>query len=589
MLILILVSWFYLDFFNSKKDSLTISKHKAEALNMREQVASLILLKQKATVAMALSLANDKSLALKVKNKEIEQDYYEILIQKLTQETLYKNIWIQLFDKEINTLYRSWSQMRGDNLSHIREDLLGAVRERKIIYSISAGKFNLSIKAIVPLFIKDEFIGIIEIISHFNSISKELKKSNIDSVVVLDKRYKKQIEEPFTKMFINDYYVANFDAPKELRERMQRDGVEDYFTKDCKIVDDMIVTSYELRSADGTLFGHYVMFKKINNLSSLDLDYFMFKWLAFGIVFLMSGAILGIMALFFASRRQKEYFHNIINSSTNIVIVSDTKNILDANKIFFKYFSRYKTLQEFKDKHKSISEFFVVEDEYLKAQIDGLNWVKYVIQNPQEVHKVKLDIFGEIHCFSVGAAKLFSTREQYSIILSDITKQEIYKKELELLSTTDELTKTGNRRYFERKLKEEISRARRYNYPFSLVMFDIDHFKVVNDKHGHAIGDEVLIEYSKLVDSHLREADVFCRVGGEEFMIILPYTLKQDAKDIAEKLRQAIELHKKVVPITMSFGVVEFEKSDDFESIYKRVDDALYSAKGSGRNMVVVG
>ncbi len=565
-----------------------MTKHQAEVTLMREQVSSLILLKQKATIAMALSLANDKSLALKVKNRDIEQDYYKQLIQNLTQETLYKNIWIQLFDRDINTLYRSWSQKRGDNLSKIRTDLQETVKNKKVVYSISAAKFNLSLKAIVPLFVKDEFVGIIEVISHFNSITKELQKSNIDSVVVLDKEYTSRLEEPFTKLFIGEYYIANFDAPEELREKMQRDGVESYFTKDCKIVDNMIVGSYELKGADGTLFGHYVMFKKIDNLSNLDLDYFMFKWLTFGIVFVMSIAILGIMLLFFANRRQKEYFHNIINSSTNIVIVSDSKNILDANKIFFKYFSRYKTLQEFKDKHKSISEFFVVEDEYLKAQIDGLNWVKYVIQNPQEVHKVKLDIFGEIHCFSVGAAKLFSTREQYSIILSDITKQEIYKKELELLSTTDELTKTGNRRYFERKLKEEISRARRYNYPFSLVMFDIDHFKVVNDKHGHAIGDEVLIEYSKLVNSHLREADVFCRVGGEEFMIILPYTPKHDAKEIAQKLRIVIEAYKKVVPITMSFGVVEFEKSDDFEAIYKRVDDALYKAKESGRNMVVV-
>ena len=578
-----------MEFLSYKKDSLTMTKHQAEVTFMREQVSSLILLKQKATIAMALSLANDKSLALKVKNRDIEQDYYKQLIQNLTQETLYKNIWIQLFDRDINTLYRSWSQKKGDNLSSIRTDLQETVKNKKVIYSISAAKFNLSLKAIVPLFVKGEFVGIIEVISHFNSISKELKKSNIDSVVVLDKKYTNRLEEPFTKLFIGEYYIANFDAPKELREKMQRDGVESFFTKACKIVDNFIVGSYELKGADGTLFGHYVMFKKINNLSSLDLDYFMFKWLTFGIVFVMSIAILGIMMLFFANRRQKEYFHNIINSSTNIVIVTDSKNILDANKMFFKYFSRYKTLKEFKKNHKSISEFFVVEDEYLNVQMNGFNWVKYVVRNPHEAHKIKLDIFGEMHCFSIGAAKLFSTREQYSIILSDITKQEIYKKELELLSTTDELTKTGNRRYFERKLKEEISRARRYNYPFSLVMFDIDHFKVVNDKHGHAIGDEVLIEYSKLVDSHLREADVFCRVGGEEFMIILPYTLKQDAKDIAEKLRQAIELHKKVVPITMSFGVVEFEKSDDFESIYKRVDDALYSAKGSGRNMVVVG
>jgi len=578
-----------MDFLNSKKNSLTMSKHRAEALYMREQVASLILLKQKATVAMALSLANDKNLSLKVKNREIEQDYYKNLIQNLTQETLYKNIWIQLFDEDINTLYRSWSHKHGDNLSNMRADLRRVARDKKVIYSISAAKFNLSLKAMVPLFIKDEFIGIVEVISHFNSISKELKKSDIDSVVVLNKEYTKQLEEPFTKLFIGEYYIANFDAPKELMEIMQRDSVESYFTKEHKIVDDMVVSSYELKGADGNLFGHYVMFKKIDSISSLDLEYFMFKWLTFGIVFVMSITILVSTMLFFANRRQKEYFYNIINSSTNIVVVSDTRSIIYANEMFFKYFSRYKTLQEFKQNHKSISEFFVKEEAYLQVDMNGVGWVLYMIENSKELHKVKLDIFGKVYCFSIGASKLSGANNHYAVVLSDITEQEIYKKELELLSTTDELTNIGNRRYFERKLKEEISRASRYNYPFSLVMFDIDHFKAVNDNYGHAIGDEVLKEYSRLVDSHLREADLLCRVGGEEFMVILPYTQKDHAKEIAEKLRTKIESHKKIISITMSFGVVEFEKDDDFESIYKRVDDALYSAKRNGRNMVIVG
>jgi len=579
----------YVDFLNSKKNSLTMSKHKMEALRMREQVSSLILLKQKATVAMALSLANDKNLALKVKNKEIEQEYYKQLIQNLTHETLYRNIWIQLFDKDINTLYRSWSHKRGDNLSNIRADLRKVAKDKKIIYSISAAKFNLSLKAIVPLFIKDEFVGIIEVISHFNSISKELKKSDIDSVVVLDKKYKNQLEEPFTKIFIGDYYIANFDAPKELMQKMQKDSVESYFTKRCRIVDGKIVSSYELKGTDGNLFGYYVMFKKINSLSHLDLEYFMFKWITFGLVFLMSLTIIVGTLLFFVNRRQKEYFHNIINSSTNIMMVSNDKQIIDANKMFFKYFSKYKTLQEFKKNHKSISEFFVIEEGYIQIDMNGVGWVLYMAQNSKDTHKVKLDIFGKIYCFSIGVSKLSGANNHYAVVLNDITEQEIYKKELELLSTTDELTNSGNRRYFEKKLKEEISRSSRYNYPFSLVMFDIDHFKVVNDKYGHTVGDEVLKEYSRLVNSYLREDDVFCRVGGEEFMIVLPYTSKYAAKEIAEKLRKAINIYKKVVPITMSFGVIEFEKNDDFESMYKRVDEALYSAKESGRNMVVIG
>ena len=120
-------------------------------------------------------------------------------------------------------------------------------------------------------------------------------------------------------------------------------------------------------------------------------------------------------------------------------------------------------------------------------------------------------------------------------------------------------------------------------------MLDIDYFKEVNDKHGHGIGDEVLVEYTKLVLSHLRDADVFCRIGGEEFMIILPHTAKHEAQKIAEKLRILIEDYKKIIPITVSFGVVEYVLGEDIELICKRADDALYKAKDRGRNRVVVG
>ena len=138
-------------------------------------------------------------------------------------------------------------------------------------------------------------------------------------------------------------------------------------------------------------------------------------------------------------------------------------------------------------------------------------------------------------------------------------------------------------------MKDETNHAKRYKHPLSVVMFDIDFFKQVNDKYGHSVGDEVLIEYTKLINSLLREGDVFSRIGGEEFMIILPYATRDDAQKISEKFRLAVESFKKIVPITMSFGVVEYVKGEDIEHVFQRVDGALYKAKHSGRNRVVIG
>ncbi|WP_373003000.1 diguanylate cyclase [Sulfurimonas sp.] len=566
-----------------------MSKHRVQALSMHEKVSSMILQKQKATVAMALSIASDRYLAENIKNKTIKENYYRNLIAQYRENTLYKNIWIQLLDKDINSLYRSWSPKRGDNLSKIRQDLVNVATTKKVAYSVSVGKFNLTIKAIVPLFIGEEFIGIIEVISHFNSISKQLKKSDIDSVVVLKKEFKKQLLYPFTKLFIDNYYVANFDAPKEAMDYLKENGVEKYFNNSYKIENGQIIASYELKNKNEKAVGYYIMFKKIDTISNMDLDFFMFKWMALGIIVMMSIAIIVSSMLFFANRRQKKYFHNIINSATNIVLINNRKSLLDVNRIFFKYFDKYKTLEEFLEDNECICDFFVEEDGYIQANMSGTKWVDYLVENQSNIHKMKVDIFGKVYYFSVSASKVLKEKNYYSIVLTDITEQENYRKELEHLSVTDSLTGIGNRRYFHQKIEEEIQRAKRYKHPLSLIMFDIDYFKQVNDKHGHSVGDEVLIEYTKLINSLLREGDVFSRIGGEEFIIILPHARRDEAQKIAEKLRAKIEFFQKILPITMSFGVVEYIVGEEIEFIFKRVDDALYKAKESGRNIVVVG
>ena len=586
-MLLLYTSWQYIDFLKSKRDSLAASKHQMQALFMHKKVNSMILQKQKSTIAMALSIASDRHLAQNIKNKTIKENYYKSLIAKFREHTLYKNIWIQILDKDLNSLYRSWSPKRGDNISKIRHDLVNVVQTKKVTYSVSAGKFNLSIKAIVPLFIDDNIVGIIEIISHFNSISKQLKDLKIDSAVVLKKEFRKQLEFPFTKLFIGDYYVANFDAPKEVRDYLRDNGVEKYFNNSYKIENGKIIASYELRNKNEKPVGYYIMFKNTDTMSNMDLDFFMFKWLALGIIVIMSITIIVSTMLFFANRRQKKYFHSIIDSATNIVLINNRKSILDVNRIFFKYFDKYKTLEEFLSENKSICDFFVNEDGYIQADKDGNKWIDYLIENKSKIHKMKVNIFGKIYYFSASASKVLKEKDHYSIVLADITEQENYKKELEHLIITDSLTGIGNRRYFHQKIEEEIQHAQRYKHSFSLIMLDIDFFKQVNDKYGHSVGDEVLIEYTKLISSLLRKGDIFSRFGGEEFMIILPYASKNQAQKIAEKLRTEIELSQKIIPITMSFGVVEYVAGEDSEFILKRVDDALYKAKDSGRNIVV--
>ena len=178
----------------------------------------------------------------------------------------------------------------------------------------------------------------------------------------------------------------------------------------------------------------------------------------------------------------------------------------------------------------------------------------------------------------------------YSGIVRDITKRKRLESELQTRATTDTLTQVFNRIKYDEIVKREIERAKRYNHPLSLIMFDIDHFKMVNDTYGHAVGDYVLQALTQIVKLDLRETDYLVRWGGEEFVIIAPDTDIERAEILAERVRKSAEEYKfeRVGTVTVSFGVTQFTKNDTEDTFIKRTDDALYAAKRMGRNRVEV-
>ena len=169
--------------------------------------------------------------------------------------------------------------------------------------------------------------------------------------------------------------------------------------------------------------------------------------------------------------------------------------------------------------------------------------------------------------------------------------EQLKEKNEKLLKSaiTDELTGVYNRKFFEKRVVEEMEIADRANEHISLIIFDLDRFKLVNDNFGHQFGDEVLKRTTQIAGDLIRKTDFLNRVGGEEFAIILPNTNKTQAVFVAEKVRKALEdnKHFKVGQVTGSFGVAERMKAESLRSWYKRADNALYQAKNTGRNRVV--
>lgn len=161
---------------------------------------------------------------------------------------------------------------------------------------------------------------------------------------------------------------------------------------------------------------------------------------------------------------------------------------------------------------------------------------------------------------------------------------------LAILSETDYLTNTLNRRRFVEVAERELALARRHGYPTTVLLLDFDHFKTINDKMGHQVGDEVLVRSIDLIKSMLRQADVIGRFGGEEFVVLLPHTSSGGAAALAERIRAAVskspaKLASEIVAVTVSIGSATCDTSQSsLEFMIKNADELLYESKARGRN-----
>lgn len=212
---------------------------------------------------------------------------------------------------------------------------------------------------------------------------------------------------------------------------------------------------------------------------------------------------------------------------------------------------------------------------------------------------------------SYGVARAFLTTRSFSTIYSQeemmarlaeamartenaLHELERTNRTLERLSATDPLTGADNRRRFTEQIEAEMARIRRGGEPFSVLALDLDNFKLINDQYGHQAGDDILKEFVQRCLDSIRPYDGVARVGGEEFMILLPKTVLEAARDIAERLRTAIASkffesgQQRQIPVTISIGVSQFGRDGDtIDAIVRTADERLYDAKHQGRNRVV--
>lgn len=282
---------------------------------------------------------------------------------------------------------------------------------------------------------------------------------------------------------------------------------------------------------------------------------------------------------------------SIIDSQENLILVIDGDSLSSINKTFLSFFC-VETTQEFLDKYKCVCNSFIDSDKYFSSD-KKIKWVEDIENLPDMKRVVKmLNITTqEERIFQVSVKSFFFNTKHFVVSFTDITELKKYTYELQYQATHDNLTKLFNRQKLNDELNKEIQRDLRYGHGFSLIMFDIDNFKLVNDTYGHDVGDFVLKNISNITLQSIRSTDYASRWGGEEFMILLPETSLDDSEILAQNIRKNIEKFKFdeiPTPVTISLGVATYEsKHKDKEEIIKNVDVALYQAKNSGKNQVI--
>jgi len=295
ILMTITIAWIAICYFiisvnveNSKK-----IKYEDVSQKIKNELKILIDEKQESILHIALSVSMNPQVKKSIFTNNFEKVGLQDFSLKLRENSTLKNIWFQVVSVDGTSLYRSWTKKRGDNLKNVRIDVVKFLKNPQITTSISVGKFDLTFKTMVPIYEGKKFIGIIETIAKFNSIALKMEYSGYDIAVVVDKKYKKQLINTFTRIFINDYYVANVNVKQNVLEFITSKTVEHFMYEDRYHIykkSNNLISVYHLPDIHGNPMAYLILFSKLDNIDfnkiEQDRDKIIFFFILIYLIFL---------------------------------------------------------------------------------------------------------------------------------------------------------------------------------------------------------------------------------------------------------------------------------------------------------------
>jgi diguanylate cyclase len=520
------------------------------------------------------SIVAQSNGASKQKRDLLREDLSTLLIDFYNATSLNALAGLTFVDKEGSVLLRMHQpHIYDDNVEELRHSFKNMAQSFLYKKGLEIGVYQKAYRYQYPLFYDGVYVGAYEYSVHFEYILREMQKIYANKYMLL-------LHETNSR-------VGSFE--KDRLQYMIQEGFFDTLVsqKDAVIFD----YSYEgscyslvtcpLRDINEKRVGTILVDVKKSPRDRYRQDF---------IIEMSFALFLGFLVFVFSYKKKQhnQYVRELLNIQNQMLIVTNGTQLIDANDTFFKFFG-YKNLKEFTYEHDCVCDFFIEDEGCLGKFTDGLLWTEYIQKYTKKKHCVKIldKNLGKKKVFELEWV-LFEKTSNLFVSFRDITEELHEKQALENRANYDNLTGLYNRERFNYFLEKYMRDARQEKRYFSLIMFDIDHFKKINDTLGHDVGDSVLKELASLISSQIREGDILARWGGEEFMIIAPLKLPH-AHSFAQKLRRLVEEHsfEDIEALRCSFGVTEFSQSDTPSTLTKRADEMLYKAKNQGRNCVI--
>ena len=327
--ILLIVSEIFLF---TKIEDIQQNQYKAKAQENNNLLTTLIDNKKNATLTLAIAISQFEIIQNALEQNNYNHINLDAFSSQLKTHSDYKNIWIQIINKEGISKYRSWTDKRNDSLINIREDLRVMLKNPQIMSTISVGIYDMTFKSMVPLFKDDVFLGVVEVITHFNSITKHLQNDGIMPVILVNKKYKSQFVKPLTNLFIDDYYVANLDIPQEILDFVRTHKAETFWDKSNYMIRHPYYISFHKEfESQGDTMATFLLFQKLDSVKSSQID--SFKNLSqLIIVAIFSISIIVILFFYFYLKRKEEARTHQILQKYNEELEEKIKFEIESNR-----------------------------------------------------------------------------------------------------------------------------------------------------------------------------------------------------------------------------------------------------------------